>query len=492
MFVLPPSISETKRRGWKIAQYPDVNGVMLGLAVEASLLAMRNPSSSVKPFCKQVEVTVVTVIMSPGNSGNRNGKRNTVTRSPQTSTQLATKKQSRLTFKKQKEPIYNVRRADVDPSKLMYQSNISGQPKHVDTTELEIVEHKAGIEDLTIDFAHGNVHSTVEGRCSPQNEQPADGNINVGAAVIGMGGCEHANAATMWDGGHNGIQVHFTDIKNLVQQNSIHGNVINAYAAMLTEMRKTVSGRAEFVGTTYVYTSKECVVEHHNKFVKPRVTAEGIGADLFDGTFVSVVDCPQQDPESSDCGIFTCFIIRQFICGAEVDTTMDGLTPTGLRAAMVDMFLSDPGRGLRGRTLHGRPFIIDFLRRSPCPLIGSADFVAHFDFDDDDDTDLNQSLVLALWEWTVGVKASSDELLRKFAEVGSGSKDKATAKKELSQLAKRRRYHRKKITGENDDDDEQYCESPSTSSLSRRASLVERKSLLPAVAASTPPGCRLR
>ncbi|CAL5411111.1 unnamed protein product [Camellia sinensis] len=84
-------------------------------------------------------------------------------------------------------------------------------------------------------------------------------------------------------------------------------------------------------------------------------------------------------------------------------------------------------------------------------------------------------------------KASSDKLLRKFAEVGSGSKDKATAKKELSQLAKRRRHHRKKITRENDfGDDEQYCENPSSSSsLSCRASLVERKSLLPAVAAST-------
>ncbi|CAL5383457.1 unnamed protein product [Camellia sinensis] len=178
----------------------------------------------------------------------------------------------------------------------------------------------------------------------------------------------------VWDGGHNGIQVHFTDIKDLVQQNSIHGNVIDAYAAMLTEMRKTVSGRAEFVGTTYVYTSvcsdimrnssvmsqtkylnvhmkaeqgcrytlfpiynanhwtvmahnsesenwkhynsmrprrgvrdehynealkvKQWVADHHNKFVKPRVTADGIGADLFYGSFVSVVDCPQQFPES--------------------------------------------------------------------------------------------------------------------------------------------------------------------------------------------------
>ncbi|CAL5352121.1 unnamed protein product [Camellia sinensis] len=68
----------------------------------------------------------------------------------------------------------------------------------------------------------------------------------------------------------------------------------------------------------------------------------------------------------------------------------------------------------------------------------------------------------------------------KFAEVGSGS----TAKKELLQLAKRRRRYRKKITRENDfDDDEQYRENPSSSSsLSRRANLVERKSLLPAVA----------
>ncbi|XP_028079654.1 uncharacterized protein LOC114281408 [Camellia sinensis] len=235
-----------------------------------------------------------------------------------------------------------------------------GQPKYVDTTELQIVENDAGIEDLTADFSHGNVHPTVvqvEGSCSPRNEQPtSDGNVNVGTAVVGVGtACEHTNAETIsrpkmtslvkrvktkprrefrlsdyeypvifgrqqvnanvrlgksfepgviysaedvevkrkiwhgfgmnrrhtvwnmlkdedrqllermyslerdglivWDSGHNGIQVHFTDIKDLVQQNSIHGNVIDAYAAMLTEMRKTMSGKAEFVGTTYVYTS---------------------------------------------------------------------------------------------------------------------------------------------------------------------------------------------------------------------------------------------
>lgn len=31
--------------------------------------------------------------------------------------------------------------------------------------------------------------------------------------------------------------------------------VIDAYGAMLTEMHKMVSGRAEYVGTSYIYTS---------------------------------------------------------------------------------------------------------------------------------------------------------------------------------------------------------------------------------------------
>ncbi|CAK9157386.1 unnamed protein product [Ilex paraguariensis] len=64
-------------------------------------------------------------------------------------------------------------------------------------------------------------------------------------------------------------------------------------------------------------------------------------------------------------------------------------------------------------------------------------------------------------------KASSDELLRKFAEVGSESDGKGLAKKEL-RLSKRR-----KRTGTTNEGD--HCESPSNGSTT----LVERKSLLP-------------
>ncbi|KAH7512388.1 uncharacterized protein LOC107432346 [Ziziphus jujuba] len=62
-------------------------------------------------------------------------------------------------------------------------------------------------------------------------------------------------------------------------------------------------------------------------------------------------------------------------------------------------------------------------------------------------------------------KKSSDELLRKFAEMGSDSGEKAPPKKEL-RLSKRRRTRSRTSGG---------CESP----LNGTNSLVERRSLLP-------------
>ncbi|KAL7198454.1 hypothetical protein ACSBR2_020861 [Camellia fascicularis] len=61
-----------------------------------------------------------------GSSGSRNGKPKIGMRSPQMSTRLASKRQSKLSFKKQKGPGDPVQKADIDPSKLMYRSNIAG------------------------------------------------------------------------------------------------------------------------------------------------------------------------------------------------------------------------------------------------------------------------------------------------------------------------------------------------------------------------------
>ncbi|XP_030927348.1 uncharacterized protein LOC115953724 [Quercus lobata] len=65
-------------------------------------------------------------------------------------------------------------------------------------------------------------------------------------------------------------------------------------------------------------------------------------------------------------------------------------------------------------------------------------------------------------------KKSSDELLKKFAEMGSDSGDEAPARKELRVLKRRKRGRIIREGGQ--------CDSPSNST-----SLVERRSLLPLV-----------
>ncbi|KAI8020109.1 hypothetical protein LOK49_LG04G02496 [Camellia lanceoleosa] len=447
--------------------------------------------------------------MAAGSSGSRNSKQKSAMRSPQTSTRLASKRQAKLPFKKQRGPGDYVRRADFDPSKLMYRSNISGLISTVKCAKLvgTLTEcHNLKLAAATIEpkecgriiidldppevcNERRTVSETVDvGSIEPsfncwQADTKTDGNMKI------EGGNDYDNKNTgtptskekvagkiasrgeVWPilfpdllelsstpdgegvgqeqggttdelvackvriadleseisikdvricdlekrvetlekllGQHAGNL--FADINNVIinkdseiawlskqvdqleakignledslddlelnnmgwwtqwNTSAFHGHERSGAAELNP---RQLSGRAEYVGTSYIYTSvcsdvmrnssavsrakylnKQWVSDHHSQFVKPIIIASGVGADLFDGSFVSVVDCPQQLPESSDCGIFVCFIIRQYIRGAEVNTMMDGLTSTGLRAAMVDMFLSDPGRGLRGRTL---------------------------------------------------------------------------------------------------------------------------------------------
>ncbi|KAF5936981.1 hypothetical protein HYC85_024487 [Camellia sinensis] len=49
----------------------------------------------------------------------------------------------------------------------------------------------------------------------------------------------------------------------------------------------------------------------------------------------------------TDCAMFVCYIIRQYMEGGDIGRTMDGQTPDELRASMVKMFLNDPVRGVR-------------------------------------------------------------------------------------------------------------------------------------------------
>ncbi|KAI8010832.1 hypothetical protein LOK49_LG06G01172 [Camellia lanceoleosa] len=325
------------------------------------------------------------LIMAAGSCVGRDAKRSASAswsrQDGQTSTRKAAKRQSRLPYKKQR----------VNCNKLVG----TIRECHIVKPEPVLIDHTDGGQNVM------DVDLVTEGR----NVDPS---FN----------CWQTDSA---DGGNVGTDKNGTPTSKK-KENSIHGNVIDAYGAMLTDMHRTVSGREEYQGAAYVYSSvcadmmrntsavsrtkylnvhtkvargsrytvypiyyanhwtvmvhdsdsgdwkhynslrprrgvrdehynealkvKQWVSEHHNNFVKPRIGNQYVEAEDFNGKLTSVVDCPQQAPESSDCGIFVCFIIRQHIRGAEVDNTMDGLTPTTMRAAMVDMFLSSPEKGL--------------------------------------------------------------------------------------------------------------------------------------------------
>ncbi|GMQ00611.1 hypothetical protein CsSME_00047622 [Camellia sinensis var. sinensis] len=71
----------------------------------------------------------------------------------------------------------------------------------------------------------------------------------------------------------------------------------------------------------------------------------------IDDTLESVMDCPQQEPDTADCAMMVCFIMRQYVYLIGIDNAMDGLTAVEYRAAMVKTFLNDLKRGLHSRAL---------------------------------------------------------------------------------------------------------------------------------------------
>ncbi|GMP30372.1 hypothetical protein CsSME_00005069 [Camellia sinensis var. sinensis] len=58
-----------------------------------------------------------------------------------------------------------------------------------------------------------------------------------------------------------------------------------------------------------------------------------------------VVDyCPQQKPDSNDCGIIVCFIMKQLVRHLDVDKSMGGESCRTMRAGMVKSFVNDRRR----------------------------------------------------------------------------------------------------------------------------------------------------
>ncbi|GMP39538.1 hypothetical protein CsSME_00010333 [Camellia sinensis var. sinensis] len=63
------------------------------------------------------------------------------------------------------------------------------------------------------------------------------------------------DSAVMWDGQGHGVAVYFTDVKSLVRQSKIRGNVIDAYAVLLNAEQERINKGVDAADKSYFFSS---------------------------------------------------------------------------------------------------------------------------------------------------------------------------------------------------------------------------------------------
>ncbi|GMP28656.1 hypothetical protein CsSME_00004116 [Camellia sinensis var. sinensis] len=96
---------------------------------------------------------------------------------------------------------------------------------------------------------------------------------------IKQGYDRHGDRAIMWEDGEVGVVVDFSDVKNLIRQSSICGNVIDAYVELFKSEHLRMYGDDELADKSYFFNSgcldmvKNDDVRAMEKFVHTNVSA---------------------------------------------------------------------------------------------------------------------------------------------------------------------------------------------------------------------------
>ncbi|KAI8031018.1 hypothetical protein LOK49_LG01G01125 [Camellia lanceoleosa] len=207
------------------------------------------------------------------------------------------------------------------------------------------------------------------------------------------------DSAVMWDGQGHDVAVYFTDVKSLVRQTEIRGNVINAYVVLLNDEQERINEGVDAADKSYFFSSicldmmKNNNVRSRNRYVLDNLRAAKLFRfvhfplckdshwtlvvyDTEDGSWKhfnsmrprsgivdvhylealfldcdtpleSVADYPQQHPESLECAILVCAVMHQYVRHVEVRRSLHGGNCSVLRAIMVKSFVNDEVRGLK-------------------------------------------------------------------------------------------------------------------------------------------------
>ncbi|CAL5334307.1 unnamed protein product [Camellia sinensis] len=164
----------------------------------------------------------------------------------------------------------------------------------------------------------------------------------------------------VWQGSHHGTYVYLNDIDKILKGQDLAGIVIDAYAEHLLAQKQGTTSFV-FISSCHCTSSWKFynsmrprgalpkdphfnaanevrqIIEKYIKHENPTL----IHPAKFEQQTDKVINSPQQDDTSLDCGILVCYIIRPYVSNKNIMPTFTKEECNQLRADMLTVFLTD-------------------------------------------------------------------------------------------------------------------------------------------------------
>ncbi|GMP77975.1 hypothetical protein CsSME_00034071 [Camellia sinensis var. sinensis] len=92
------------------------------------------------------------------------------------------------------------------------------------------------------------------------------------------------------------------------------------------------------------YWEASLLKSYFEDYINRRLTVDTVETQDLVKELLMVDYRPQQKPDSNDCGIIVCFIMKQLVCHLHVDKSMRGESCRTMRAGMAKSFVNDKRR----------------------------------------------------------------------------------------------------------------------------------------------------
>ncbi|KAI7997595.1 hypothetical protein LOK49_LG10G01229 [Camellia lanceoleosa] len=154
----------------------------------------------------------------------------------------------------------------------------------------------------------------------------------------------YGDRAVIWVGRQDGNAVFFSDVRSLVRQVDMRGNVIDAFAEVLSDDQDRLNAGKDFPDSSYFFSSicwKNIVTKVQRQSMATHGLDQLVGTQDFDMSVESVAECPQQRPKTMDCAIIVCTLMRQYVNHVDVGHSLEEGNCSVLRANMGKSFICD-------------------------------------------------------------------------------------------------------------------------------------------------------